>query len=90
MISEGNPPGVTGGRGSSTISLGAEGATDAYVDAHGRLTAESSLAAAWLVTEAGGWVVGIDGPPLPAATVLTDRGRLIAAGSRDLCDAIVD
>ncbi len=43
-----------------------------------------------LVIEAGGCVVGIDGPPLPAATVLTDGVCLIAAASRDLCDTIVD
>ncbi len=72
------------------LSLVAVGATDAHVDVRGRLTAESYLAAARLVIEAGGCVVGIDGPPLTAATLLTDGVCLIAAASRDLCDAIVD
>ncbi len=78
------------GCASRALSLVAVGATDAHVDVRGRLTAESYLAAARLVIEAGGCVVGIDGPPLPAATVLTDGVCLIAAGSRELCDAIVD
>ncbi len=78
------------GCASRAPSLVAVGATDAHVDVRGRLTAESYLAAARLVIEAGGCVVGIDGPPLPAATVLTDGVCLIAAGSRELCDEIVD
>ena len=78
------------GCASRALSLVAVGATDAHVDVRGRLTAESYLAAARLVIEAGGCVVGIDGPPLPAATVLTDGVCLIAAGSRELCDEIVD
>ena len=78
------------GCASRALSLVAVGATDAHVDVRGRLTAESYLAAARLVIEAGGCVVGIDGPPLPAASVLTDGVCLIAAGSRELCDEIVD
>ncbi len=78
------------GCASRALSLVAVGATDAHVDVRGRLTAESYLAAARLVIEAGGCVVGIDGPPLPAATGLTDGLCLIAAGTRELCDAIVD
>ena len=41
------------GCASRAISLVAEGATDAHVDVRGRLTAESYLAAARLVIEAG-------------------------------------
>ena len=78
------------GCASRALSLVAVGATDAHVDVRARLTAESYLAAARLVIEAGGCVVGIDGPPLPAATALTDGVCLIAAASRDLCDAIVE
>ena len=78
------------GCASRAISLVAEGVTDAHVDARGRLTAESYLAAARLVIEAGGWVVGLDGAPLAAPESLTDRVSLIAAASRDLCDEIVD
>ena len=78
------------GCASRAISLVAEGATDAHVDVRGRLTAESYLAAARLVIEAGGWVVGFDGTPLAEAEGLTDRLGLIAASSRELCDEIVE
>ena len=77
------------GCASRALSLVAVGATDAHVDARGRLTAESYLAAARLVIEAGGWVVGLDGGPLAAAESLTDRVSLVAASSRELCDEIV-
>ncbi len=78
------------GCASRDISLIAESAIDAYVDARGRLTAESYLAAARLVIEAGGWVVGLDGAPLAAPENLTDRVSLVAASSRELCDKIVE
>ena len=77
------------GCASRALSLVAAGATDAHVDARGRLTAESYLAAARLVIEAGGWVVGLDGAPLAAPESLTDRVSLVAASSRELCDEIV-
>ncbi len=78
------------GCASRAISLIAEGATDAHVDVRGRLTPESYLAAARLVLEAGGWVVGFDGTPLAEADGLTDRLSLIAASSRELCDKIAE
>jgi fructose-1,6-bisphosphatase/inositol monophosphatase family enzyme len=78
------------GCASRAISLVAEGATDAHVDARGRLTAESYLAATRLVIEAGGWVAGLDGATLTAPENLTGRVGLIAASSRQLCDEIVD
>ena len=78
------------GCASRAISLVAEGATDAHVDTRGRLTAESYLAAARLVIEAGGWVVGLDGAPLATPESLTDRVSLVAASSRELCDEIVE
>jgi fructose-1,6-bisphosphatase/inositol monophosphatase family enzyme len=70
--------------------LVAAGSTDAHVDTRGCLTAESYLAAARLVIEAGGWVAGLDGAPLGAPENLTDRVSLIAASSRKLCDEIVE
>ena len=75
---------------SRALSLVATGATDAYVDTRGRLTAESYLAAARMAIEAGGWVVGLDGKTLDAPENLTDRLGLIAASSRELCDEIVE
>ncbi len=77
------------GCASRALSLIAEGATDAHVDVRGRLTAESYLAAARLVIEAGGWVTGLDGATLTAPESLTDRVSLVAASSRQLCDEIV-
>ncbi len=78
------------GCASRALSLVAAGATDAHVDVRGRLTAESYLAAARLVIEAGGWVVGLDGAPLAAPESLTDRVSLVAASSRELCDKIME
>jgi myo-inositol-1(or 4)-monophosphatase len=77
------------GCASRALSLVAEGATDAHVDARGRLTAESYLAATRLVIEAGGWVAGIDGATLTAPESLTGRVSLVAASSRELCNEIV-
>jgi len=78
------------GCASRALSLVAAGATDAHVDVRGRLTAESYLASARLVIEAGGWVVGLDGAPVAAPESLTDRVSLVAASSRKLCDEIVE
>ena len=78
------------GCASRALSLVADGAIDAHVDVRGRLTAESYLAAARLVIEAGGWVAGLDGTPLVEAEGLTDRLGLIAAASRELCEEIVE
>jgi len=77
------------GCASRALCLVATGATDAHVDVRGRLTAESYLAAARLVIEAGGWVAGLDGAPLATPKNLTDRVSLVAASSRQLCDEIV-
>ncbi len=78
------------GCASRALSLIAVGATDAHVDVRGRLTAESYLAAARLVIEAGGWVASPDGKPLAVPDSLTSRVALIAASSRELCEKIVD
>lgn len=77
------------GCASRALAMVADGATDAHVDVRGRLTAESYLAAARLVIEAGGWIVGLDGARLAAPESLTGRLGLIAASSRELCDEIV-
>ncbi len=77
------------GCASRAISLVAGGGADAHVDVRGRLTAESYLAAARLVIEAGGRVVGLDGATLAAPESLTGRVSLIAASSLELCDEIV-
>jgi myo-inositol-1(or 4)-monophosphatase len=78
------------GCASRALSLVAAGTTDAHVDVRGRLTAESYLAAARLVIEAGGWVSDLHGAPLAAPENLTGRVSLVAASSRELCDRIVE
>ena len=78
------------GCASQALSLVAAGNIDAHVDMRGRLTAESYLAGARLVIEAGGWVVGLKGEPLAAPESLTDRISLVAASSPELCDEIVE
>ncbi len=78
------------GCASRALVLVAAGSTDAHVDVRGRLTAESYLAAARLVIEAGGCVVGTDGAPLPVVRGLTEGVGLIAAASRMLCLEIVE
>jgi len=78
------------GCASRAILQVAMGAADAHVDVRGRLTAESYLAAARLVIEAGGWVSGIDGARLATPESLTGRIGLIAASSRELCAEIVE
>ncbi len=77
------------GCASRAVSLVAEGVSHAHVDVRHRLTAESYLAAARLVIEAGGWVAGLDGAPLASPESLTDRVSLVAASSQKLCDEIV-
>ncbi len=78
------------GCASRAIAFVAMGTIDAHIDMRGRLTAESYLAAARLVIEAGGCVTGLDGGPLAEAHGLTDGIGLIAAASRALCDEIVE
>jgi len=77
------------GCASRALALVASGAIDAHIDARDRLTAESHLAGALLVLEAGGCVVAPDGSPLPGVRTLTDRHSLIAAASNDLACEIV-
>ncbi len=78
------------GCASRALALVACGAIDAYIDVRGRLTAESYLAAARLLIEAGGCVTGPGGAPLATARGLTDRVALIAAANESLCKEIVE
>ena len=78
------------GCASHALALVASGATDAHIDIRGRLTAESYLAGAFLVIQAGGCALGSDGAPVAAVRGLTDGAALIAAATRELCETIVD
>lgn len=77
------------GCASRTLAFVAHGVLDAHIDIRTRLTAESYLAGARLVIEAGGCVAGPDGAGLAIAHTLTDRIALIAAASEALCRDIV-
>lgn len=77
------------GCASRALSLVASGALDAHIDIRQRLTPESFFAAALVVEEAGGCVVGPEGQALPPAGGLTDRCSVIAASTRELADEIV-
>ncbi len=68
----------------------ASGSLDAYVDVRGRLTPESFLAAALVLEEAGGVVVGPDGRPVRGIESLAERRSLIAAATRGLAEEIID
>ena len=76
------------GCASGALALIASGGSDAHIDLRRRLTAESYLAAARLVLEAGGTVCAPDGGPLASARGLTDRVELMAAASEGLCQEI--
>ena len=75
---------------SRALALVADGKLDAHIDVRGRLTPESYVAGAALVTAAGGHVVGADGALIAPARSLTDRVGLIAAATRDLASALVE
>lgn len=72
------------GCASRAISLVGRGALDAHIDVRDRLTPESYLAAALVLEEAGGSVVGLSGRPLEGGRTLTDRTSLVAAASPEL------
>ena len=78
------------GSASRALLLVATGATDAHIDLRGRLTAESYLAGARVLIEAGGSVTAPDGGPLPAPRDLSEGISLIAAASQPLCQEIVE
>lgn len=62
----------------------ANGAYDAYIDAGNLLTAESFLASACIVLEAGGFVSDLQGKPLTPVQNLTQGFSLLATGTQEL------
>lgn len=67
----------------------ASGSLDAHLDLRGRLTPENFLAPALILTEAGGTLSGVAGEPVPEITDLTQRFSIIASGSPDLHEVLV-
>ncbi len=68
----------------------ASGAYDAYIDIGEKLTAESFLASACIILEAGGIVTDQKGQPLPPITdALNDGYSVVMAGTRELHQEIL-
>ncbi len=78
------------GCASRALALVACGALDAHIDVRGRLTAESFLAGAFLVEQAGGCVLDLDGRGFGQMTDLRSTVRIVAAATQDLAHQIVD
>ena len=78
------------GCASRALALVACGALDAHVDVRGRLTAESFLAGAFLVEQAGGCVLDLDGRGFEQMTDLHSTARVVAAATPDLAHQIVN
>ncbi len=78
------------GCASRALALVACGALDAHIDVRGRLTAESFLAGAFLVEQAGGCVLDLDGRGFEQLTDLRSTVRIVAAATPDLAHQIVD
>ena len=78
------------GCASRAIALVARGALDAHIDVRNRLTPESFLAAALVLTEAGGYLCKPDGTRLGPFSCIRERTSLVAAAGKDLAMEIVD
>ena len=77
------------GCASRALALVASGAIDAHIDIRDRLTVESWLAGGFLVQEAGGCVVGLNGAAVSPPANLIERRSLIAGATPELCREIV-
>ena len=80
----------TYGCASQAITLVATGALDVHVDIRDRLTAESFLAAALILEEAGGCVVTGDGHPIRHLESLVARTSLVAAATPELAHEVLN
>ena len=77
------------GCASRALTLVAAGVLDAHVDVRGRLTPESFVAAAMILEEAGGCLVGVDGKALGEFGNLCQHCDIIAAATPELAQEIV-
>ena len=71
------------------ITLVADGSLDAHLDLRERLTPENFLAPSLILTEAGGTISDAEGKPIPKITNLTQRSSIIASGSPELHEVLV-
>ena len=79
----------TYGCASQAITLVATGALDVHLDLRSRLTAESFLAAALILEEAGGCVMNAEGQPIQQIDSLRSRTSLVAAATPELAQEVV-
>ncbi len=77
------------GCASRAIALVAQGALDAHLDLRSRLTPESFLGAALVLTEAGGCIRSADGTPIESFPSLLTRTTVVAAATTDLAEEII-
>ena len=80
----------TYGCASQAITLVATGALDVHVDVRRRLTAESFLAAALVLKEAGGCLVAGDGHPIRQLESLVALTSLVAAATPELAHEVLN
>ena len=80
----------TYGCASQAITLVATSALDVHVDVRRRLTAESFLAAALVLEEAGGCLVAGDGHPIRQLESLVARTSLVAAATPELAHEVLN
>jgi myo-inositol-1(or 4)-monophosphatase len=78
------------GCASQALAMVACGALDAHVDVRRRLTAESFLAAAFIVEQAGGYVLDLDGCSFRHLTDLRSTARIVAAATPELAHEIAE
>ncbi len=71
------------------IALVAQGALDAHLDIRSRLTPESFLGAALILTEAGGCICRADGTPLKSFPSILSRTTVVVAATTDLAEEII-
>jgi len=77
------------GCATQAITSVASGSIDAHLDLRDRLTPENFLAPSLILTEAGGTISGTEGEPIPEITNLTQRFSIIASGSAELHEVLV-
>ena len=78
------------GCASRALTMVACGALDAHLDVRGRLTAESFLAAAFMVERAGGCALDLEGGTFHHLTDLSSPVRIVAAATSELAHEIAN
>ena len=76
------------GCASRALALVACGALDAHIDVRNRLTAESFLPGAFMVEQAGGYILDLDGGSFQHLKDLHSTARLVAAATKELAEEI--